>query len=478
MSDEEMKDVSSSDEETMKEEKESKNPDEEEKLTDDGGVKKKILQKGEGYARPKKGFEVKVHYVGKLLDGTQFDSSRDRNEPFTFKLGAGQVIKGWEKAVESMKKKEKALVTLSPDYGYGASGSPPKIPPNATLQFEIELLDWIEETDVSLKHDGSVMKKILQEGSDWEKPEEFSKATISYVLKTKDGSVLETKNNFQFVVGEEQVVRGIDEAVVSMKKGEKSLLTIQPSRLMLDGVRVFESVTEAVQCEIELISFEKEKSKWSMSFAEKLDLANRRKSEGNELFQKGKYERAIKKYKVVLDLFEYDSSLKDDEKPKANELKTQCSLNSAMAHFKVKDFKESLSLCEKVLKNEPRNLKALYRRGITLIELDRWYEAEKDLKKVLELDADNKDAKKALAHLKHLRQEQNKKDEKVFKKMFQHFGEQTSKPDSSQSDSPKETVETPKESQTKTESKTDPMEICNQQEPTLANSSNELKTMA
>ena len=76
----------------------------EENVTNDGGVKKKIIRKGDGWRTPEKGFEVKVHYVGKLLDGTQFDSSRDRNEPFIFKLGAGKVIKGWEEGVQSMKK--------------------------------------------------------------------------------------------------------------------------------------------------------------------------------------------------------------------------------------------------------------------------------------------------------------------------------------------------------------------------------------
>ncbi len=68
------------------------------------------------------------------MDGTQFDSSRDRNEPFTFKLGLGQVIKGWEKGIKTMKKGEKSLFTIKPEYAYGKAGSPPNIPPDATLQ--------------------------------------------------------------------------------------------------------------------------------------------------------------------------------------------------------------------------------------------------------------------------------------------------------------------------------------------------------
>jgi FK506-binding protein 4/5 len=78
-----------------------------------------------------------VHYVGKLLDGTVFDSSRERNQPFTFRLGEGMVIKGWEKGIASMRKGEIALLTCKPEYAYGKAGSPPKIPADATLQFEV-----------------------------------------------------------------------------------------------------------------------------------------------------------------------------------------------------------------------------------------------------------------------------------------------------------------------------------------------------
>jgi hypothetical protein len=74
-----------------------------------------------------------VHYTGTLTDGSKFDSSVDRDEPFSFTLGHSQVIKGWDKVVATMKKGEKVQVTLAPQYAYGESGSHPKIPPSATL---------------------------------------------------------------------------------------------------------------------------------------------------------------------------------------------------------------------------------------------------------------------------------------------------------------------------------------------------------
>jgi FKBP-type peptidyl-prolyl cis-trans isomerase len=88
----------------------------------------------------KSGQIVKVHYTGWLTTGKKFDSSHDRGDPFQFKLGAGQVIKGWDEGVKGMKVGGKRKLTIPPDLGYGARGFPGAIPPNSTLVFEVELL--------------------------------------------------------------------------------------------------------------------------------------------------------------------------------------------------------------------------------------------------------------------------------------------------------------------------------------------------
>ncbi|PAA69855.1 hypothetical protein BOX15_Mlig028979g1 [Macrostomum lignano] len=106
------------------------------------GVKVETIKQGDNCSYPPKGCTVTVHYVGTLTNGNKFDSSRDRGKPFQFRLGAGEVIKGWDEGVAQMSKGEVAKLTCTPDFAYGARGYPPVIPPNSTLVFEVELINY------------------------------------------------------------------------------------------------------------------------------------------------------------------------------------------------------------------------------------------------------------------------------------------------------------------------------------------------
>jgi peptidylprolyl isomerase len=108
-------------------------------ITAKSGLKYADLEVGTG-AEVKTGMLVLVDYEGRLANGEKFDSSYDRREPFSFKIGAGQVIQGWEEGVIGMKVGGKRKLVIPPDLAYGEAGAPPRIPPNATLTFEVKVL--------------------------------------------------------------------------------------------------------------------------------------------------------------------------------------------------------------------------------------------------------------------------------------------------------------------------------------------------
>ncbi|HKN86533.1 MAG TPA: FKBP-type peptidyl-prolyl cis-trans isomerase [Nitrospiraceae bacterium] len=124
------------DNETKKETK----PMAEQTVTTESGLKYLDMTVGTG-RQAELGDTASVHYTGWLADGKKFDSSVDRKEPFSFRLGAGQVIKGWDEGVMGMKIGGKRKLTIPPQLGYGARGAGGVIPPNATLTFDVELLD-------------------------------------------------------------------------------------------------------------------------------------------------------------------------------------------------------------------------------------------------------------------------------------------------------------------------------------------------
>ncbi|KAL4285149.1 hypothetical protein GQ457_16G027880 [Hibiscus cannabinus] len=198
----------------------------EEKEIGKTGLKKKLVKEGEGFEHPGNGDEVEVHYTGTLLDGTKFDSSRDRGTPFKFKLGLGQVIKGWDEGIKTMKKGENAVFTIPPELAYGESGSPPTIPPNATLRFDVELLSWTSVKDIC--KDGGILKKILVEGESWENPKDLDEVFVKYEAYLEDGTLVSKSDGVEFTVGDGYFCPALAKAVKTMKKGEKVLLTVKP----------------------------------------------------------------------------------------------------------------------------------------------------------------------------------------------------------------------------------------------------------
>jgi len=193
----------------------------------DGGVLKEIIKEGTGTDTPAQGNRVFVHYDGTLTDGTKFDSSRDRGQPFEFNLGKGSVIKAWEIGVATMKKGEVAVLTCKPEYAYGSKGSPPSIPPDATLIFEVEVIDWVGE-DLSQKKDLGIIRYQITKGEAYATPNDG--ALVEVKLIGKHGERVFEERELTFPLGEGSefgICEGLERAIEKFKKGEKSRIVLK-----------------------------------------------------------------------------------------------------------------------------------------------------------------------------------------------------------------------------------------------------------
>ncbi|XP_071721518.1 peptidyl-prolyl cis-trans isomerase FKBP62-like [Rutidosis leptorrhynchoides] len=481
------------------------------------GIKKKIVKEGEGRDTPDNGDEVEVHYTGTLLDGTQFDSSGDRGTPFKLTVGQGQVIKGWDQGIKTMKKGENALFTIPAELAYGESGLPPNISPNATLQFNVQLLSWLSVIDIckdggiikkilvkgeklenpkdfdevkvnyevkladdtlvvksdeieftvkdghfcpalskavktmkkgekvvlavkpkygfgekgkqasgnevgvppnatlqitlelvswitviNVTSDKKVVKKILKEGEGYEHPNEGAVVQVKLVGKLQDGTIFFKKGYdetalFEFKTDEEQVIDGLDWAVVTMKKGEVADLVIAPEYAFGSAKSKQELAVvppnSTVKYEIELVSFVKGKESSYMTTLEKIEAADKKKEEGDTYFKAGKYLKAAKRYEKAAKFIEDETDFSEEEKEQTRALKVVCYLNDAASKLELdelNDYKEVRKLCSKVLKIDRTNIKAMYRRAKASLGLADLDLAEIDLKRALEIDPGNR----------------------------------------------------------------------------------------
>ncbi|KEG13086.1 peptidylprolyl isomerase-like protein [Trypanosoma grayi] len=385
-----------------------------------GGLFKTVLVEGSG-TRPVKGAKVTVHYVGTLeSDGSKFDSSRDRGEYFEFTLGRGQVIKGWDKGVATMRVGEKSVLRCTPEYGYGAAGSPPKIPANATLLFEVELFDWTRDEDVSEARDKSIMKSITVDGVDYERPGYESAVTIDLRVYGGDkdsDKLLCERLGWQIVVGDTPLPPHLETCLSTMRKREAASFRVAGHRIDAPceefGIAAGEMVTYVVDLQ-ELTTVKT----WEFKGQARLDESERRKQQGNAAFRDGNIDVAERKYRRALEFVEHDSGFADEEKDACCALRHVVWGNLAQVLLGKRQYKESVEYCDKILEAEPHNTKALYRRAKANDALGEWDDAKRDLDQLLALDTSNADAKVLLQRVQEERKTYEKKQRAIYKNMF------------------------------------------------------------
>ncbi|XP_054475688.1 peptidyl-prolyl cis-trans isomerase FKBP4 [Anoplopoma fimbria] len=398
-------------------------------LKRDGGVLKLVKREGTGTELPMTGDKVFVHYVGTLLDGSHFDSSRGRGEKFSFELGKGQVIKAWDVGVATMKVGELCQLICKPEYAYGSAGSPPKIPPNATLVFEVELFEFRGE-DITEEEDGGIIRRIITKGQGYSKPNEGATVDVT-VVGTYEGLVFDERE-LKYEVGDGEGLGlpvGVEKAIMAMEQEEEALFNIKPKYGFGNAGNAKYNIPggATLQYKIKLTAFEKAKDSWEMNTVEKLEQSNIVKDKGTQYFKEGKYKQASVQYKRIVSWLENESGLSEEDEKNAKALRLAAQLNLAMCFLKLQEASQALESCNKALELDACNEKALFRRGEALFGMKEFDRARDDFQQVVQLYPANKAAKTQVSHCQKRIKEQHEKDKRIYANMFQKFADRDSK---------------------------------------------------
>jgi len=285
-----------------------------------------------------------------------------------------------------------------------------------------------EDEEIDVTQDGGVLKILLKEGSsESETPKEDSSVIVNYTGKRKSKesgkwTSFEQKVNFEFIIGVGQVLWGVDLAVASMKKGEKSLFTIN-SPYAFDGDSGEGTKPkdikpdETLRFEIELLDFKQGEDPSKLPSEEKVEAALLKKEQGNRFHKEGKYMRALEKYSTALTYFAF-SPLEDQ---KSDHIKLQLHLNIAQSSLMIKRAQDSIFHCNKAMEIDQNNAKALFRRGKAYFLLNELESALDDFTRVKDI-SNTPEVQREIAAIKKKKTAFKNKEKKMYKKMFETTG--------------------------------------------------------
>lgn len=401
-------------------------------LEQDGGVKKKLVKEGCGDDYPYLNDRVEVSYTGYMGEIAQeyiFDSTKNKEgNVFEFDIGRGEVIKGLETAIMTMKRREHAIIYLEPEYAYGRGGNPPKIPRDTPIVFDIELIDFREE-DMTFEKDGSIVKKVLKKGTGYSPPNQG--CMVSLHIKGQFDDTVFMDKDVVFPYGEgtstEFGIPGfIEDVLQGIKKEEHARLTVKAERAFgsagCDKYDVPVPPDKDVVFYVEVNNYERTKDMWEMNNTERMDQCDIYKQKGTLYLQRNELDLAKKFYGLTVEPIENDTCMEGEEEERRKALIVAGNLNLALINSKLGDHKGAKDCCSKVVAIDSKSVKGYFRRGTACFETKDYESAKSDFLKVLELEPTNKAAKSSLVKCEKALAAAGDEEKKLCKTMLSGLG--------------------------------------------------------
>mmetsp|Transcript_54444 Transcript_54444/g.127100 ORF Transcript_54444/g.127100 Transcript_54444/m.127100 type:complete len:675 (-) Transcript_54444:160-2184(-) len=310
------------------------------------------------------------------------------------------------------------------------------VPEDAVVEYDIELLNIMTLEDVSVLKNGGLMKKTIKEGEGYDKIVEGAKVSVKLQVSDKGTRILDEKEvNFEAASGEYCVA--LDEVILKMKPKEVCEVRCADSALSKDDkLGILPQAGSQITLGIEVLEAEKIEL-YTSDDSLRVEHCTKRKEVGTRFFQAGEWRRALLRYQHIIRTLSYLEHWEDAEARKAAvTLRRVAHLNAAMCLLKLEAWRAAEEEANEVLKEEPDNVKALFRRGQALNQLAEYRDAEQCFRKCLEFDKENKEATRMVLKVRQSLKAESEKEKLMFSKMTRSIGSA-----STDSNSPAPTVQ-------------------------------------
>eukprot|EP00435_Cladocopium_sp_Y103_P028268 s79_g7.t1 len=344
-------------------------------------------------------------------------------EEGVYKIGAmapqlGQLAQVFDKALLSMKLKEEVVVTCRPD---GPAG--PKYA-GQSLEISLTLEEIFQVHDVSLgKYDGAVLRKRLKEGAGQHRLHDTGRVRVRVLTVTSNGEKVSSRPfEVSFVAGDGEVCDAMEGAVLGLKEGDELMLRVMEPACC-EGLIQQETPLEApVMVHFTVLQLQQVPEKWDLSPPERLERAAARRQLAGRLFQAQRVRLAAKHYQEIASFLARPEDFKE-QRAEALELRRVAFLNEAACMLQLGEMSHVKDLCDKVLKEEPEQPKALFRRAKALLVLKEHQAAVEDLQRLKEVDPTNVAGQRLLREAKEELRKQDRASSKTYSKMCAGLGD-------------------------------------------------------